>query len=44
MLSDRETLDEIQHRLVTEDPQFAGSFDIKPRRLGMRGLGRVRPL
>jgi Flp pilus assembly protein TadB len=40
MLSDREreTLDEIQHRLVTEDPQFTAAFESKARRLTVRGL------
>lgn len=39
MLSDheRETLDEIQHRLVAEEPQFARSFESRARRLGVRG-------
>ncbi|WP_445189154.1 DUF3040 domain-containing protein [Pseudonocardia sp. Cha107L01] len=40
MLSDREreTLDEIQLRLLTEDPQFAEAFDRKARGLTARKL------
>jgi hypothetical protein len=47
MLSDhdRETLDEIQHRLMVEDPQFTHSFELKARRLGTSGLdGHPSPL
>jgi hypothetical protein len=41
MLSDREreTLDEIQHRLAIEDPQFAGFFHLETRRLAAHGRG-----
>ena len=39
MLSDREreALDGIDRRFVIEDPLFARAFDLKARRLGMRG-------
>jgi hypothetical protein len=38
MLSDREraTLDAIQHKLMIEDPRFAGSFDRAASGLGAR--------
>lgn len=44
MLSDRdrETLNEMQRRLTTEDPQFAGSFDLTARRLAVRRPGPPR--
>jgi Flp pilus assembly protein TadB len=44
MLSDREreTLDEIQHRLMTEDPQFTGAFDNKARGLAVHRLAARR--
>jgi hypothetical protein len=37
---DRETLDEIQHRLMVEDPAFTSSFEVKARALGAGGPGR----
>lgn len=39
MLSDRErdTLDEIQHRLMIEDPQFTAAFQLESRGLMARG-------
>jgi Flp pilus assembly protein TadB len=44
MLSDRDraTLDDIQQRLVTEDPQFTGAFDRQARGLTERGRGARR--
>lgn len=41
---DRETLDEIQHRLEAEDPLFISSFDLKARRLGKRGTDDCQTL
>jgi DUF3040 family protein len=37
---DRETLDEIQHQLVLDDPQFTSSFETKARRLSGSGEAR----
>jgi hypothetical protein len=41
---DRETLDEIQHRLTAEDPEFTSAFDRKARRLGASVPGRHQKL
>ncbi|MBO0872456.1 MAG: DUF3040 domain-containing protein [Pseudonocardia sp.] len=41
---DRETLDEIEHRLAAEDPLFTSSFDLKARRLGTGGADHHQTL
>lgn len=46
MLSDHdhEMLDEIQHQLASDDPEFTSAFDHQARRLGVAGPGRHQRL